>query len=583
MNDIVQLDERTIAKIAAGEVVERPASVVKELVENSIDAGATSVAVEVMGGGVDEIRVIDNGRGMQPSEVEIAVQRHTTSKISSFDDLSTVLTLGFRGEALASIAAVSIMEITSRMHDDGSTGTWTKLEGGKIAGHKEIGATPGTGIWVRKLFYNTPARRKFLKSAEVELEHVKDIVNRLAFGRPDIRFRLISNGVPILDAPPTPDLLERIAQIWSARTAKRMMPVDHGSGGVRVVGLTGEPDLTRSNGKMVMTFVNGRYVRSRNLLDTIKRAYRPMLMRNRFPVCVIDIRTEPTTVDINIHPTKMEVKFSREKEVLEAMTAAIVSAIGSVPRIPEYKEITSSTPASPGPAPVEEEPATPSSGPREGGVQTTLGTTRTSRMIPGERLPPLRPVGQLLNTYILCEGNDGLYIIDQHAAHERVMLARLQERMAAGMRSQELLSPVLVELEREHGLWLLEHQQSLSKLGFALEPFGETDFLIRSIPPELSGKDVGPIMTEMVEELMSTHGHRGRDRPEELDSLAEAVLSSVACHSAIRANEPLTIERMERLIIEMNSLDQPFACAHGRPTVVKMTAAEIEKLFKRRA
>lgn len=548
MGKIVVLDERTIRLIAAGEVVERPASVVKELVENSIDAGATSISVSLSEGGKRCISVGDNGTGMSRDDAALAVERHTTSKIRGPDDLNAISTLGFRGEALASIGAVSRMTIKTRSKGD-VTGTRVLVEAGSVREVSAIGCPEGTEVVVEDLFFNVPARRKQMRSSRTELIYVLDAVTRHALAHPAIHFRLLHDGGEVLNAPSTEDRLTNIAYIYGTEFAKDLIPVEAEYGEVKITGFITHPPSARGTTTYQSFFINGRYVFSRMLNEALRTGYRPLLMKGRHPGCVIWIQIPSNMVDVNVHPQKREVRFLQPEHVEEAIIRAVRSVLHVKRPVPEVT-ISDTDVMS-----------------KERMAQRTLLPVEARGVQRTERLPPLRVLGQLRDSYVIAEGPDGLYIIDQHAASERINLERAR---ADGEMSQELIEPLYLELTPSEAAVMEEHSSLLRKMGFWVEPFGGTSIAVRKVPSLLAND---PSALRSILDSLIDSGSR--------DPM-DAVLESIACHAAIKAGEEMTFDAMERLIRDLAGLENPWVCAHGRPTIVRLTLPELERKFKRK-
>lgn len=583
------LDEKTVSLIAAGEVVERPASVVKELVENSIDAGATSITVEIENAGLKKISVADNGIGMTREEVLLAFQRYATSKIEKIDDLQFLKTMGFRGEALPSIAAVSRIEIISKVSDS-NTGTYAKFENGVAKEIKEVGAPAGTSIIVRDLFYNVPVRKKFLKSHRVEEAHIIDVVARYALIHGNKNFRLINDKKEIFFSPQTGNMLENIVSIYGKEYAKYLLPVNYSNEYVHVTGFVSKPEFTKATSAYQLVFVNTRPVASRILNDAIKDAYYRLIPKDRYPFAVISVQIDPKLIDVNVHPTKSQIKFSDELKAYDSVLEAVKQALRTQELIPEvsrqklipvYPVTEKVSVKIPHPAPMLpsteriERPAVQEILPApEKKIQAELELKELKEPPVMKKISGLRILGQALDTYIIVEAAESILLIDQHAAHERIMLEKLI-RQVREIQVQELLEPVTIELQAKEAQAIAENSKMLQELGFVIEQFGRNLYRLRAAPVilgEIKGKE---IITDIADELANI------GRAKSASASKQKILELVACHSAIKANQKLSFNEMERLIAELYSLEEPYTCAHGRPTIVSLSKKEIEKLFKR--
>jgi DNA mismatch repair protein MutL len=567
------LDRETINQIAAGEVVERPASVVKELVENALDAGASQIGVEIRGGGIQLIRVTDNGVGILASEVELAFERHATSKIKGPHDLQKISSLGFRGEALPSITAVADVEVVTCAEGEQS-GTYISLEGGLVTQKKGQARTRGTTMTVRNLFKRVPARLKFLKSQATESGHVANVVSQYALAYPEVAFSFTFDGKESLRTSGKGSLLDAIIDVYGVATADKMLSVDssqqswksgEGTLDIHVTGMVGSPTLGRSGRDYLSFFVNRRWVNSRTLAYAVEEAYSGLLMTGRHPVAVIDISLPTDAVDVNIHPAKSEVKFRAEGEVFRAVQRAVRQSLTSqlpVPKIEEvvapYRAVSSHT------------------------LEQLWGTTTKSEKnipLPQEvaptltaSLPVLRVVGQVMNGYIVAEGPDGLYLIDQHAAHERIRYDKVkQQREQRKPEVQGLLEPTTFEVTPRQDAMMRSCLEQLTDFGFTLEAFGDRTYLVRTVPALVAGDNWSAMLKELLDTLAS----------EERSKWEEKIVASIACHGAIKAGQTLTEEEMRTLVRQLEQTTNPHTCPHGRPTVIKLSAAQLEREFGR--
>lgn len=646
-------------KIAAGEVVERPASVIKELIENAVDAGGTEVVIEVEQGGLDLIKVADNGVGMEPEDVLTAFERHATSKIKSEKDLFRIRTLGFRGEALPSIASVSKTEVKTRTQE-ANEGTLIKIEGGRLITQGVTAAKKGTDIAVRDLFFNTPARLKYLKTIQTELGHMIDIVNRQALAHPLISFRMYHNGRQLLQTPGDGHLLHTIAAIYGHEVAKQMLPIEWADYDYKITGAIGFPELNRANRNHCTFLVNGRFVRSYQLLNAVQNAYHTRLPINRYPVCVIAVELDPSLVDVNVHPNKLEVRFSEEKDVRHAVQQAVERALSvqtfipkataklveTQPAEPNEKTVQNrfdfqagkgesapSTGPLPAPAPYKEGsngPAYREPLPHGGSLvrETPLAKQYTARRDPIDRdtpgrdqveaamgayakpnvpatpvhpaadttsvsetspeppsqqpaaerslVPQFRPVAQALGMYVIAQDESGLFIIDQHAAHEKVLYEKFTKKLnAREIHPLPLLVPLTFELTAAESAQLEQKIPLLADIQIEVEQFGGTTFLVRSVPDIWEGLEIQALLQELIDELLT----EGRSQDPRL--LIEAKVISKACKSAIKANQWLSMPEMIALCDQLSELDNPFTCPHGRPIIIHMSNYDLEKQFKR--
>lgn len=564
MGQIRVLEQAVAERIAAGEVVERPASVVKELIENSLDAGATQVVVEVAGAGIDLIRVGDNGSGMDADDLRLSVRRFATSKIAAADDLQQVRTFGFRGEALPSIAAVSHLEITSAPAG-AVEALRLRLTGGTAAREETAGAPAGTTVTVRRLFYNTPARRKFLKSPSREFALVVDTVNRLALAHPAVAFRLIHQGGEVVRYPAGRDD-DRMAAVLGPDTYERTEALHEVVGDLVISGRLGRPELARATRRHQYCFVNRRTVQSRMLTGAIEHAYHQLLPVGRFPIFAVFIDLSPDRVDVNVHPRKVEVRFDDDHQVFGAVSRAVRAALRAVPliRTADTPQIAVTPEAGLVPLPLSD--ATTFTGVAEPTVVSSTG-----------RLPAMRLLGQLHGTYLLAQSDGGMVVIDQHAAHERVLYERLLRKRTRGAGdSQVLIAPVTVTLEPGDAGLVEAHGQALADLGFHLEPFGDRTVLIRAVPGGLDVSSPERLLRDLLAELA------GGDRLRSAQSHLERLTIATACHTAVRAGDRLNGEQMAMLLRDLAETDDPFTCFHGRPTMITIPLTDVDRWFLRK-
>lgn len=648
-------------KIAAGEVIERPASVVKELIENSIDAGSKNIRVEIKNGGLAYLRISDDGSGIPFKEVPVAFERHATSKITEAEDLYNLHTLGFRGEALPSIGAVSQLTMLTRPRSgdalDGEAGSEIAVEGGKLVYHRPAGAPAGTVITVRNLFFNLPARQKWSRSGTSEAAQILTIVNNYALAYPEIKFNLVSEGRLLLQTSGSSELKDAVTRIYGPEAGKAMLEVDSHPAqvdedgviqeeavkiGVQVKGLTAEPGYSKPNRNFITFFVNRRWVISRTLSYAVQEAYHSLLQTGRYPVCVLQIEVDPAEVDANVHPAKTEVRFLHERQVFMAVQKAVRAALVAAAESPmwesanpldfasptarmvnniyaptEDKDISSKPPVSLSQTEARESQRTWEMPPESGGllddvaapmalskpVLTTLpaGTDQPAPIKPLQpsgplkpRLPLLRVLGQMANTYLVAEGPDGMYLIDQHAAHERILYERFQARLAGrDLDSQLLLEPLLLDLTANQRLWLqdAEKKAELAALGFRIEAADDNAFWLKALPATLLGRDIKLSLAEILDEA---EGIRDGGCHPTFSEAAEGLqvdvprswrdklAASLACHSSVRAGQVLTNEEMRQLITQLERTTHPNACAHGRPTLMHLSQGQLERGFGRK-
>ncbi len=551
------LPQKLVEKIAAGEVVDRPYSVVKELIENSIDAGADKISIHIKGGGIKEIRVTDNGCGMNEDEVLLAIRRHATSKISSEEDLERIRTLGFRGEALPSIAAVSRMTIITR-REDSIVGTRLYVEGGEVKEVRSVGSPIGTSVLVQDLFFNTPARRKFLKGERYEFRQIYSIVEKYALIYENIHFKLVNEGREIFNLPPS-DLKSRIARLWGNDIAKDMIEI-RAANKFRIEGLISKPYLVRKDRRRIFCFVNGRYVKSKLMEEAIIEGYGTMLFRDSYPLAVLKLSIPPEDVDVNVHPAKLFVKFRDEEKIKEVISSLIWDTLSSGENIPaQYggsagigimkinrtKQMVFE---------IEE-------GKRERKIEDYLSQMRTL---------PMEVLGQVDDTYIILKSPEGLIIVDQHAAHERIRYEKFIRDMR-DRKIQELLDPLILNLNYEDYKTLLELKDELRDYGFIIDDFGSNSIMVRGIPPILTKRDAEEALKEIAQMGVKS-----------LEKIRDDAIKLISCKGAIKAHQKLSIFEMEKLMMELFRCENPYTCPHGRPTMIKLRSEDLEKMFKRK-
>ena len=567
------LTPEVAARIAAGEVVERPASVVKELVENALDAGASAISVEAIGGGTDTVRVVDDGCGLAPEELELAFARHATSKLPD-DDLLRIASLGFRGEALPAIAAVAEVEMVSRP-PGAQSAAFLRLDGGVAAERGSRGAPVGTSVAVRELFARQPARRKFLRSPSAEANQIASVVIHYALAYPAVRFSLTLDGRQVLLTSGSGELRDAVAAVYGADVAAAMLPVRPGEGAVTVEGLAAAPHVSRASRGYVSLFVNGRWIQNRRLAYAVEEAYRGMLMVSRYPIAVLHLRLPYEEVDVNVHPTKREVRFRDESAVFGAVQRAVRAALLECAPVPAATVAPSATlelSAQPSSPPLWEHARALERRQAEG--ERAQPSPATGPSTPAAALPALRVIGQFGNTYVIAEGPDGMYLIDQHGAHERVLYERFcRRRLERDPEVQALLEPLALDLSPPHRALIAEHQDLLREHGFELEEFGEGSYLVRAVPASLAGHGDPRQAIVSFLDLMLEEGEGDRQ---------DRVAMSLACHGAIRAGKTLSQEEMRELVTQMEGSEAPSTCPHGRPTMIHMSAETLAREFGRR-
>ncbi|MCK4466898.1 MAG: DNA mismatch repair endonuclease MutL [Desulfobacterales bacterium] len=577
MSKIRILPENLSNKIAAGEVVERPSSVVKELVENALDAHAGRIIIEVENGGRSLIRVSDNGIGMNGDDAMLALERYATSKIYKDDDLFSIKTLGFRGEALPSIASVSKFCLVTK-DEISKTGSEIIVAGGRIKKVSQTGAPQGTMVSVKQLFYNIPARRKFLKSASTEMGHIADIISSIALGNPNAGFRLEHNEKIVKSWLPAPDPFDRVMDVIGTGLKSDFCKLEFNEKFISIAGWILSPAISRSTSRGIYIYVNGRFVRDRVIQHALFEGYKQRLMKGRFPVAVLFINVPFEQVDVNVHPAKQEVRFARQKEVHEAVKYAVSKALHRTEAhkwkpVETHHDFSVSEPAGAytrsesssfipglGYAPKPEPPPK---------IQDQLWNKKTC-------FTDLQVIGRFHNTYIICESDHELVLIDQHAAHERVLYEQLKGRYK-GQKGpdQSLLIPETVDLGYREAEILEKLIPELCKLGLEIEPFGGNTFAIKSAPAILAGREIRPLVVEMVEKTAETGSGLG------LEKGIDKCLILMACHGAIRANQALSDTEIKTLLDQLDQCENPSHCPHGRPTWIKWSKGEVERMFGR--
>ena len=597
------LPESLTNKIAAGEVVERPASVVKELVENSLDSGCGEVVVEIEGGGKRLIKVADDGAGMSREDALLALERHATSKIATDTDLFTLSTLGFRGEAIPSIASVSRFTMATKEKGE-IEGTEVYSEGGKIREVKACGMAEGTVVSVRNLFFNTPARLKFMKSNETEAAHVGELLTRLAISRPDVRFTYVNDGRTVFRVL-NGDLGNRISTLLGSNVASRLYPLNPALDGLKIGGFIAGPDFSRSNASYFYTYINGRFIRDKVVQHAILQGYRNFMERGRYPVVVLFIEVPYGEVDVNVHPTKHEVRFREQGRVHDAIQEAVSSLLSATPWLRAGgKTVLQTSPKTSYPdisaaktAEVRESLSRyqseaegrsipivniwnrTESGERKHEINEKKSVIQEYKLRVSEAagfFTSLNVIGQFNAAYILCQEGTDLVLIDQHAAHERVAFEGLKAQFAeGGVETQALLFPETMELSFQEDATLHENLDQCRRIGFDPEPFGGTTWLLKGVPSLLAGGDYLRTFRDILEDIAKL----GRSRS--FDDAVEEILARIACHSVIRGAHPLATEEIRALFARMDSVDFSSNCPHGRPVMQRITLGEIEKMFRR--
>ncbi|MDQ0199897.1 DNA mismatch repair endonuclease MutL [Neobacillus ginsengisoli] len=637
MGKIIQLDDALSNKIAAGEVVERPASVVKELVENAIDAGSTVIEIEVEEAGLAKIRITDNGNGIDEEDVLIAFQRHATSKIKDENDLFRIRTLGFRGEALPSIASVSRLEMKTSTGE--GTGNRVIIEGGKVEAFEKASSRRGTDITITDLFFNTPARLKYMKTIHTELGNITDVVNRLALSHPEVAFRLIHNERKLLQTNGNGDVRQVLAAIYGMGIAKQLVPISGVSLDYRISGYASMPEVTRASRNYISTMINGRFIKNYPLAKAIQEGYHTLLPIGRFPIVLLNIEMDPLLVDVNVHPSKMEVRISKEAELNELVTNIIKNVFKSKILIPTaYTAVKKETPKSEQTTLILDE-GTPAANESKEIKMERSGFQAIKESHPwaepfmshremkinndGEhfepsgqsdesnddfidekdegsndlfvnslddsgkweanehhsptesRVPRLYPIGQMHGTYIFAQNENGLYIIDQHAAQERLKYEYFREKVGQVQSElQEMLVPLTFEYSTDDYVKITEHQSELERVGVFLEEFGLNSFIVRSHPQWFPKGEEKEIIEDMIEQILSM-------KKVDIKKLREEAAIMMSCKASIKANRHLRNDEIQALLDDLRKASDPFTCPHGRPIIVHYSSYDMEKMFKR--
>ncbi|MBW1864390.1 MAG: DNA mismatch repair endonuclease MutL [Deltaproteobacteria bacterium] len=584
MSQIRILPEILSNKIAAGEVVERPASVVKELLENSLDAESTQIVVEIEKGGHSLIRVSDNGMGMPPDDALLSIERYATSKIYKNEDLFSIRTLGFRGEALPSIASVSRFSLVTR-HREKDTGLELLMAGGKIQKVIETGAPVGTQVTVKQLFFNTPARRKFLKGIQTEMGHIVDVINTMALGRPGVQFKLVHNNKLLKNWVAVSNPADRVIHVLGAELKEGLIPVQHDDGYLQLEGWLSSPTVTRKTSRSMHIYINGRAARDRVVQHALFEGYAGRLVKGQFPMAVLFIRVPFDRVDVNVHPAKNEVRFSDQKQVHDTVRSAVAHALQQADsqrwgrQFPQEKMLfikekpgdyqgTGAWTVSPQQEAKEKEmPA--------GGSGFSKQVTAQSQLWDRTRFSDLKIIGQYQDIYIVCESNEDLILLDQHAAHERILYEKLKQSRKVKIESQGLLIPETIDLNYREANVLDKFLPELATLGFEIEPFGGDTFAIKSVPAVLGEREIKSLVVEMVEKWVED------GTTDVAEKAIDDTIKLIACHGSIRANQRLTDMEIKTMLEQLDACENPSNCPHGRPTWVKLSKQFFEKAFKR--
>ncbi|WP_299092214.1 DNA mismatch repair endonuclease MutL [uncultured Metabacillus sp.] len=631
MGKIIRLDDQLSNKIAAGEVVERPASVVKELLENAIDANSTVVEIDIEEAGLGKIRVLDNGDGIEQDDCLNAFHRHATSKIKDENDLFRIRTLGFRGEALPSIASVSMLDMKTSTGKD--AGTNLVLTGGKIEKHESTSSRKGTDITVTNLFFNTPARLKYMKSVHTELGNITDIVNRIALAHPNVSIRLVHNGKKLLHTNGNGDVRQVLASIYGIGIAKKMKKLSLESLDFEVSGYVALPEITRASRNYISTIINGRFIKNYPLVKAIQHGYHTLLPIGRFPIVFLEIKMDPILVDVNVHPSKLEVRISKETELNELITNGIRDVFRQqqlipsveIPKTQRVKSIDEqqqfafdhSFDSKPNVQPVEnanyqpaikpeepiKSPSIPEPSTKEWKVAEAMNPFEELDQVETcgvpidseeqvnnevedddlqeepvsvtERVPPLYPIGQMHGTYILAQNDRGLYIIDQHAAQERIKYEFYREKVGEIQSEvQELLVPLTFEYSNDEAMIIEEHLDILAKVGIFLEPFGRNSYIVRSHPQWFPRGEESSTIEEMIQQVLD-------EKKVDIKKLREEAAIMMSCKASIKANHHLRNDEIFALLESLRKTTDPFTCPHGRPIIVHYSTYEMEKMFKR--
>lgn len=596
------LDENTANKIAAGEVVDRPASVVKELIENAIDAGSNKIEVEIMSGGISFMRVTDNGGGMSPADAKLAILRHATSKLHSASDLTSIATLGFRGEALPTIASVSKFSLLTRQMDS-EFATLVEMKGGAVTDVREAGGNIGTTVKVEDLFFNTPARKKFLKTPVSEGSHINDILIKLAVSNPEIAFKFINNNKLVLITPGNGDLFDTLKSIYGAKVSDELLPLKFADEDIEITGFLSKPAMIRSSRQWQSYIVNRRVISSRSIAKALDNAYHSLLPKSGYPLAVLNITVPQNSIDVNVHPQKSEMKFADEGRLFKAVYKTVLDAIRAKEELGDIatpvqhierhytpiqfqmpSEIARYTPLAPAFGEVRETQVSFAEAQmllaKERSIPAADALPYVPDHAPAFTAAPtpvyegvLAPMGQVDNCYIVARDVKGLYIVDQHAAHERILYDRFA-RMTDEIPSQQLLVHIFLDFDEKECTLILENQTLFASLGFAMEESGPAVMRLKEIPADIPIGEAEPIIREILESLQNLHQPQAKE-------IRHACLAITACRAAIKAGDVLNIRQMQILLDELANTTLPYTCPHGRPSIIKFATTDLAKMFKR--
>ena len=576
MSKIHVMDDILSNKIAAGEVVESCMNVVKELVENSIDAGSSEITINLVDSGVKLISVRDNGSGMDRDDAKMAFERHATSKISNLDDLFNIESLGFRGEAIPSIASVSKMMLKT---SDGKVGTLITIDGGKNMKVSSSDLAKGTEIEVSELFYNTPVRLKYLKNLYIELSNIVEYIDKMALSYPNIKFTLINNNNKLIETTGNGDLLKVIYDIYGANITKKMIPIDGENDDYNISGYISYPEVTKSNKNAITTLVNGRVIKNNSLNKCIIDAYHTYIHKGRYPIIVLNIDVDPILVDINIHPTKMDIKFSKMDSLIELITKCISEKLENITLIPEanVRDVNSVNEVRNQIVNVEEEDVKVEEDNNYEEIQLDFEVEEEQDDYEEKntRIKKMNVIGNIFMTYIICENEDGMYLVDQHAAAERINYEKFLKQMLNDKASViDLLTPIKIELSHDEFIRVKERMDVFDDLNISVEEFGDNTFIVRSHPTWIKD-DISTGEIQNIFELVAEKGNFDREK------FIDSTVISIACHSSVKAHEFLSQEDMQWIVDNVRYCDNPFTCPHGRPTIITYTKDQLDKMFKR--
>jgi DNA mismatch repair protein MutL len=587
MSQIIELDKNLINKIAAGEVIERPASVVKELIENSMDSGATSITIEVVEGGKTLIKITDNGSGIKAEELPIAIKRHATSKIKTAEDLFNISTLGFRGEALASIASISYMKITSKTKL-AKTAHTIEIEDSRILSDKPSAFNNGTEIEVHNLFFNVPARKKHQKSITSEFKHVLDIITRYILINPKIHFKLIHNGSLVINSPSTTDSLANVASVYGRSITKNLVPITFSFFDIEIMGFISKPELTRADRTYQSIYVNKRYIKNSTIQRAVYDGYADLLFHGRHPLFILDISINPKLIDVNVHPQKSAIRIEKEQELYNAMKNAVVSALMEHELIPKAGDLKVKD--------VETKLVITDKN-DFGKQQSTLDIVQTNTVnnvnadktnnlnssltddiVEKETTKALniKLIGKLHNTYVIAQDKEGMLLVDQHAAHERVLFEKFMNQYKnEDIKVQELISPIVIEANPHEFITINDNLELFNELGIKIEEFGKNSFIIRALPSILQKQQTPSIINDIIDEL-------NNDELNKVSQIKQERIAMAACKSAVKAHDVLEFPQLYRLLDDLFKCKNPNTCPHGRPTIISIPLYELEKKFKRK-